>query len=101
MYTGPSIDHGVLSPSGHTSKRAMEAMKERNRARLFPPGFWDRTPESEQEKDEKRINQLLAAAANLRDLASRGMSPRTFPKQAAAMEAEAAVLSARQPKGVE
>lgn len=34
--TWPSIDHGLLSPSGRTSKRARKAAMEREQERLWP-----------------------------------------------------------------
>lgn len=37
----PSIDHSLLSPSGKMSKRARRAAMDREREKLFPPGFWD------------------------------------------------------------
>jgi len=88
--TWPAIDHGGLSPSGRVSKRARAAWIAREAARLFPPGtFAD--PKRPETTDEKRV-RLLRTAAQLRDLAASGMSPRKFAREAARLEAEAASL---------
>lgn len=90
--TWPSIDHSLLSPSGHVSKRARKAAMKREHDRLFPPGFWDRPGETA----HQRIDRMLASARNLRDLASRGMSPRKFIREAARIEREAAAMESGQ-----
>jgi len=87
----PSIDHSILSPSGHCSKRARAAALKREAARLFPPGFGHHEP-TEEEKRQETIKRLRRSAANLRALAARGMSPRKFPREAAKLEAEATAL---------
>ncbi len=80
----PSIDHSILSPSGHCSKRAREAALKREYARLFPPDvladFRGHRP-----VESKRDN-LLRRAKQLRELAARGMHPRSYPKEAARLE---------------
>jgi hypothetical protein len=63
-------------------------------AELFPPGFWDRPGMT---VDEQRA-QLLRAAAELRSLAARGMSPRKHAHEAARLEAQAALLNPK-PRG--
>jgi hypothetical protein len=92
--TRPSIDHGILSPSGRMSKRARKAALQRMDAVLFPPGYWNRPEPSEAEKKRARAQQLLRHAARLRDLAAGGMKPRAYPKAAAKAEAEAVALLA-------
>lgn len=102
-YDGPSIDHSLLSPSGHISKRARKAANALHDARVA--AWWcAKYPEpTEAEKAETarlaRIQTLRLSAANLRDLASRGMRVRSYPKRAAEMEAEADRLSTPTPKG--
>lgn len=88
-YRGPAIDHGLLSPSGHMSSRARKAAEAISTARLFPPGYWDKPEPTEQERISARVETLRRAAANLRDLAARGMHVRSYPKQASRLEAEA------------
>jgi hypothetical protein len=85
----PSIDHTILSPSGRASKRARKAALDREAARLFPPGIF---PQPQPETTEQRKARLLHSAQELRILASRGMSPRKFPKAAEKLEREAAKL---------
>lgn len=94
-YTGPAIDHSLLSPSGRMSKRARIAAEKREAARLFPPGYWDAPVMKSQASDAKR-SRLLRHAAELRALAARGMSPRKFARKAAALEAEAANLNTKE-----
>ena len=86
----PSIDHGILSPSGRVSKRARRAALKREEARLFPPGFWSAPTPPITLLD--RIACLLRAIANLRDLADRGMSPRKHRREADRLESEIARL---------
>lgn len=85
----PSIDHSLLSPSGSMSKRSRKAALERERIRLFgkkglpfPKG-----------PVETRKNFLLRNAKQLEDLASRGMKPRKFRKQAKLLRLEASKLN--------
>jgi hypothetical protein len=70
------------------SKRARKAAIERERNKLFPPGFWDQKTD-EHEQRAKAIDALLRHAKTLRDLASRGMKKRKFAKEAAKAEVEA------------
>ena len=91
MNDRPSIDHGLLSPSGKMSKRARAAALERERKKLFPPGFWD-VKVSPEEALAKKIAGIRRSAKNMRELAARGMSPRKFTCQAERMEKEADML---------
>ena len=78
----------LSSPNGSMSKRAREAAQERLRVALFgPEGL--KAPQAIQETEKAR---LMRQAANLRELAARGMSPRKFTKEAEALEAKAAEL---------
>ena len=89
MTDRPSIDHALLSPSGRMSRRAREAALKIEAARLFPPGYWDtQSPDPVEETRQKALG-LRRSAANLRDLASRGMNSRAYLRKAAALEAEA------------
>ena len=90
----PAIDHSLLSPSGRMSKRAREAALRREAARLFPLGTFSRPEPTAAEQAQVKAQMLLRSAANLRDLAARGMSVRKFIKQAERLEAEAAALTA-------
>lgn len=95
-YEGPSIDHSLLSPSGRISKRARKAAIERDEARVRA-WFMRKYPEQTAEqiaatKSAARAVSLRRTAANLLDLASRGMKPRAYPKAAARMIAEAEAL---------
>jgi hypothetical protein len=80
----PSIDHGILSPSGHISKRAEWAAKTTSRTLLFPDGF----PEPTLPKTDRR-ESLLRQAAKLRALAKHGMRPKAYLKRALELEQEA------------
>lgn len=84
MTFRPMIDNGLLSPSGHVSKRAHTASLKRIALELFGPEGLQRVA------PEKEI--LLRNAAMWRDLAERGMSPRKFIKQAKEAEAKAAAI---------
>jgi len=83
----PSIDHGILSPSGHVSKRSRKLALERMRRELFGDGLpFPIYPQP------LRSVALRRTAANLRELAARGMSPRKYAREAAKFEAEAEIL---------
>ena len=88
----PSINHSLLSPSGHISKRARNAALACEAAILFPPGYWDLLESTEQDIRAVEALSLRRAAADLRSLASRGMSPRKFNRAAETLEAEAALI---------
>jgi len=87
----PSIDHGLLSPSGHISKRARKAAFDREVARLFPEGFNAMCAPKPLPKLGER-EALLQQAARLRGLADRGMCVRKYRREADRLEAEAARL---------
>lgn len=93
MKKRPTVDHSVLSPSGRTSKRAREAAIKRTAEKLFPPGYWEGLKPGEQDKRLAEAKRLRLAAANLRGLAERGMSPKKFAREAARMESEADELT--------
>ena len=92
-YRGPSVDHSLLSPSGKMSKRARAEAVKRETARLFKGVQWENAPSPERIKAE-RVATLRRSAANLRDLADRGMSPRKYRRNAARLEREADDLEA-------
>src|SRR5712692_8641170 len=77
----------ISSPSGRMSKRARAAAISRLGAALFPPGIWPSAPAL-----TSRRTQLLRQAAELRELAGRGMKPRAYARAAAQLEQEAATL---------
>ena len=87
--TWPSIDHSILSPSGHVSKRARDAAMAREAARLFPEGSNFLAPQVQQPTEAERLRRH---AAELRGLAERGMKPRAYAKLASELEAKAAAL---------
>lgn len=83
----PSIDHSILSPSGHVSKRARNAAMARETARLFPNGL--PAPRCVDTRTEKEV--LLHRAKELRELVARGMHVRKYAKEAARLEALAEI----------
>ncbi len=93
MTTWPSIDHSLLSPSGRMSGRARKAALARETERLF--GGENLITMADLHKaylasiQPTKAENLRRSAANLRDLAARGMKVRAYPKMAAVMEAEA------------
>ena len=86
--TWQGIDHGVLSQSGHVSKRSERIMKARNYTALFPDGF--PSPKPPPQPEEAVI--LRRKAGQLRELASRGMHPKKYNREADRLEAEADAL---------
>ena len=88
-YTGPSIDHTILSPSGRCSKRARDAAMKREAAKLFPPGFWDKPVPTPEEQAKNKADGLRRTAKTLRDLAARGMCSRKYIREAARLEEQA------------
>ena len=88
-YTGPSIDHTLLSPSGRCSNRARDAAMKREAAKLFPPGFWDKPAPTPEELAKQKADMLLRTAKTLRDLAARGMNSRKYTREAAKLEEQA------------
>lgn len=90
----PSIDHGLLSPSGKMSQRARKAANERQASRLFPPGYWEsvkKAPPSESEKKASHVKDTLRRITELRQLAAHGMFPRKYKKEADRLETELAI----------
>lgn len=83
--TWPSVDHSLLSPSGHMSKAARKRANKREYERLF--GDIDFTPKPSTDSDKAKA--LIRQAAFLRGCAARGMHVRSYPKEAARLEAEA------------
>lgn len=77
----------VDSPSGHTSKRAIKAARERLAADLF--GDWQPDRDGIQVSERAR---LLQQAQELRALAERGMKPRAYRREAERLEALAATM---------
>lgn len=82
----PAIDHGLLSPNGHISKRARHAAMERERAKLFPVGFWDKSEPSATDITTRERESALFRAKMLRQLAERGMHPIKYRKEADRLE---------------
>jgi len=89
----PSIDHGILSPSGRISKRARVAALERTRVELFGEAGLN-CPVPVERTLEERAVALRECAKQLRDLAARGMCPRAHEREAKKLEAEAERLLA-------
>ena len=88
-YRGPSIDHSLISPNGHMSKRARAAALKREGERLF--AGVELNPATPQPKESET---LLAHAARLRELAARGMQVRKYTREADKAEARAKQLQA-------
>ncbi len=86
----PRLDHSILSPSGHVSKRSREAALERVRRELFGDGLAYPTAPQPTEAES-----LRRQAAELRELADRGMRPRAYRKKAGELEALADECDAR------
>ena len=83
----PSIDHSLLSPSGHISKRARAAALRRYQVEL---NEWEsRQPKPQKPAPDSPAIYNRRVAAELRALAARGMCPRKYAKEAARLEAEA------------
>ena len=88
-YTGPSIDHTLLSPSGRCSKSARDAAMKRESAKLFPPGFWDKPASTPGDLAKQKADVLRRTAKTLRDLAARGMNCCRYTREAAKLEEQA------------
>ncbi len=81
----PSVDPSILSPSGHVSDRAREAALERTRVELFGKrGLQPSVPAQPSNREA-----LLRQARELRDLAARGMKPRSYLRKAEELERKA------------
>lgn len=78
----------LSSPSGQMSKRARQAANERHRRALFGDGLEIPLP-----PQPSQVERLRAAAAQLRELADRGMAPRKHRKAADRLEAQAQALA--------
>ena len=74
----------LSSPSGRMSKAAKERAQERIRQELFGDGL-----PRPKVKQPSRAETLRRRAAELRELASRGVKPRAYVKEAERLEAEA------------
>jgi hypothetical protein len=83
-----SMAIGMSSPNGRMSKRAQEAARKEISLALFGEGGLQRA----RPPQPSRKDCLLREAANLRDLAARGMKVRAFTKEANRLEAEAATI---------
>lgn len=81
----------LSSLSGRMSERARIAAQKRLSIALFGPAGLQK-PEPRQPDEKER---LLQEAANLRELAARGMKPRAFIKQAKNLERLAATLKSQ------
>lgn len=81
------LDHSILSPSGHVSNRyrnrIIKEARENLRA-LLAEVEADREAKRDRVAEQREAD--LRRAARLRDLASRGMKPRAFAKEAARLE---------------
>ena len=75
----------LSSPSGRVSKRALKATQERLRLELFGKAGLP-APTCKQPSEYKN---LMRQAQNLRELASRGMKPRAYIKEAKRLELKA------------
>ena len=90
----PSIDHGILSPSGRVSKRGRKAKLAIEHAKLFPPGYWDKPVLTPAQEAAQAALQQRRHASRLTALAIRGMHPRKYKKEAARALAKAEALEA-------
>lgn len=91
-YRGPSIDHSLLSPNGHISKRARAAAMKKEADKLFPAGYWDKPEESEAEKATRKAETLRLTAKTLRGLAERGMNRHRYTYEALKLEEQATAI---------
>ena len=82
----PSIDHGLLSPSGKMSKRAREAAMKRESNRLFPIGYFDKPEPTLEQKRKATIDNCRQRAKELHGLADRGMCVRKYRREARKLE---------------
>jgi hypothetical protein len=80
----------MSSPSGRMSKRARKAAEKRLSVALFGPSGY--IPEKPPQEDP--VDSRLRRARDFRYMAARGMQVRTFSREAARLEAEAAALIA-------
>ncbi len=88
-HDDPFVDILALgSPSGHMSRRALKAAQDRLGRQLFPDGM----PAPAGPAQPSVAAYKRQEAAQLRDLAARGMKPRAYMMKAAWLEAEAAAI---------
>ncbi len=85
-----TLNHSEISPSGHVSKRTREARRKHNWQRLLDADIGPKPPPQPTEAEA-----LRKQAAQLRELADRGMSPTKHRRQAARLEDRAADLAAQ------
>lgn len=83
----PRIDHSFLSPSGRMSARARKREIERVFGGENRISAADLRAAALAARQPSEAERMLRQAANLRELAARGMRPRAFIKQAEALEA--------------
>lgn len=89
--TGDAI--ALSSPSGRMSQRARRAAEKRLHAALFGEHCTREDLTGEGPEVLPGV-ALRRSAANLRDLAARGMYPRKYPREAAKLEQQADALDA-------
>lgn len=85
----------LSSPSGRMSKRSKEAMQEDLRVKLFGKEGLSRPGLPKQPSKQENLRRH---AARLRDLADRGMSTRSFRREAAKLEEQALLLDIEENK---
>lgn len=83
----------LSSPNGRMSKRSREAANQRLGVALFGPNGMP----APQVKQPSEVVRLRREAGVLRDLASRGMKPRAYAKEAKRLEEEAMKLESVNP----
>lgn len=79
----------LSSPNGRMSNRAKKTAQESLRVALFGQSG---LPHPGLPSQPSKAERLLAQARNLRELASRGMRPRAFVRDAERLEAEASAI---------
>ena len=95
-YNGPPIDHSILSPDGHISKRARAAYIAKHQAEVqrwfdakYPPPTAEESAIAERGAE---IRSLERHRDTLRDMAARGMSTRKFNRAADKIEEKITAL---------
>jgi len=84
------INHSEISPSGRVSNRTREATRKRNWQRLLDADIGPKAP-----PQPTQAEALYRQAAQLRELADRGMSPTKYRREAARLEVEAARITCK------
>ena len=82
-----AVDHGILSPSGHVSKRSRKAALERARVELFG----EKGLATLSAPQPTGVEYLFKRIGELEGLANRGMSPRKHRREAAKLLEKVAV----------